>query len=139
MHTGALRRAETRSISIAAPPETVLELLGDARRLPEWAPAFAVAVEPIGEDWLIDSGAGQFRIRLRVSPEHGTVDLRPPNDAGSEAHMRVVKNEDGSEFVFTLLFPAGADEAAIALQMATVDTELPTVRDLCEAQARGAS
>jgi hypothetical protein len=135
MHIRAPRRAETRSISIAAPSETVLELLCDARRLPEWAPAFAVAVEPTGQDWLIDSGAGQFRIRVRVSPQYGTVDLLRPNGASSGAHMRVLNNGDGSEFVFTLVFPEGADEAAIARQMATVETELRTVRDLCEAQA----
>jgi uncharacterized protein YndB with AHSA1/START domain len=69
MDAKALGRAETRSISIAAPPETVLELLGDARRLPDWAPAFALAVEPVGQDWLVDSGAGQLRLRVRVSSQ----------------------------------------------------------------------
>ncbi len=138
MHIKSLHRAETRSISIAAPRETVLDLLGDARRLPEWAPAFAVAVEPSGQDWLIDSGRGQFRIRVRVSLEYGTVDLLRPNDTSSAAHMRVLNHGDGVEFVFTVLFPDGTDEAAIAQQMATVDTELHTVRDLCEAQAGGA-
>jgi hypothetical protein len=34
-----------------------------------------------------------------------------------------------------LVFPIGADDEAIAQQMATVEAELRTVRDLCEAQA----
>ncbi len=135
MHTITLGHAETRSISIAAPPETVLELLGDARRLPEWAPAFAVAVEPAGEDWLIDTGAGRLRLRLRVSPEHGTVDLLRPNDPGRGARMRVLSNEEGSEFLFTLVFPVAADDTSIAQQMTIVEAELRTVRDLCEAKA----
>jgi uncharacterized protein YndB with AHSA1/START domain len=137
MHTISLGRAETRSISIAAPPETVLELLGDARRLPEWAPAFALAVEPAGQDWLIDSGAGQLRIRVRVALDYGTVDLLGPKDPTRGAHMRVLNNEDGSEFLFTLVFPVGADDESIAQQMTTVEAELRTVRDLCEAQASG--
>lgn len=135
MHTITLGRAETRSISIAAPPKTVLELLGDARRLPEWAPAFAVAVEPAGEDWLIDTGAGRLRLRLRVSPEHGTADLLRPNDPGRGARMRVLSNEEGSEFLFTLVFPVAADDTSIAQQMTIVEAELRTVRDLCEAKA----
>ena len=138
MHTIALGRAETRTISIAAPPETVLELLGDARRLPDWAPAFSLAVEPAGEDWLIDSGAGQLRVRVRVSPEHGTVDLLRPNDPSRGARMRVLSNEDGSELLFTLVFPAAADEKSIAQQMTTVEAELRAVRDLCEAIAGNA-
>jgi hypothetical protein len=137
MHTTTLGRAETRSISIAAPPESVLELLGDARRLPDWAPAFALGVEPAGRDWLIDTGAGRLRLRVRVSPEHGTVDLLRPTDPSRGARMRVLSNEDGSEFLFTLVFPVGADEESIAQQMTTVEAELRTVRDLCEAKSTG--
>ena len=137
MHTISLGHAETRSISIAAPPETVLELLSDARRLPDWAPAFARTVEPAGRDWLIDSGAGQLRVRVRVSEEHGTVDLLRPDDPSRGARMRVLSNEDGSEFLFTLIFPAAADDKSIAQQMTTVEAELRTVRDLCEAKFSG--
>jgi hypothetical protein len=105
MHTITLGRAENRTISIEAPPETVLELLGDARRLPDRAPAFAIAVEPAGQDWLIESGAGQLRVRVRVSLEHGTVNLLRPDDPSRGARMRVLSNEDGSELLFTLIFP----------------------------------
>jgi Polyketide cyclase / dehydrase and lipid transport len=102
MHTISLGRAETRSISIAAPPATALELLSDAQRLPDWAPAFARAVEPAGPDWLIDSGGSQLRIHVRVSLEYGTVDLLRPEDPGRGARMRVLPNEDGSVLLFTL-------------------------------------
>jgi Polyketide cyclase / dehydrase and lipid transport len=114
MPTKSLGHAETRSISIAAPPATVLDLLGDARRLPDWAPAFASSVKPDGPDWLIDSGGTQFRIRLQFSPEHGIVDLARPGDLGGGARMRVLHNEDGSELVFTLIFPAGTAADVIA-------------------------
>ncbi len=132
MHMKLLGPAETRSISIATPPAVVLDLLGDARRLPDWAPDFASAVEPDGQDWLIDSGGTQFRIRLDYSPEQGTVDLTRPGDPGRGARMRVLPNEDGSEFVFTLIFPAGTPADAVARQMTTVESELRTVRELCE-------
>jgi hypothetical protein len=79
-----------------------LELLSDAQRLPDWAPAFARAVEPAGPDWLIDSGGSQLRIHVRVSLEYGTVDLLRPEDPGRGARMRVLPNEDGSVLLFTL-------------------------------------
>jgi len=109
--------------------------LSDAQRLPDWAPAFARAVEPAGPDWLIDSGGSRLRIRMRVSLEYGTVDLVRPEDPRRGARMRVLDNEDGSVVLFTLVFPTGVDDEAIAQQMAIVETELRTIRDLCEAHA----
>ena len=123
---------ETRSISIAAPPEAVLAVVGDARRLPDWAPAFATAVEPDGDHWLIGSGDGQFPIAVRVSEQHGTVDLVSTTDPTRGAFTRVVPNQDGSEYLFTLSFPVDADPEAVRAQMETVETELQAVRALVE-------
>jgi hypothetical protein len=124
---------ETRSISIAAPPEAVLAVVGDPHRLPEWAPAFATAVEPDGDHWLIGTGDARFTIAVRVSAEHGTVDLQSPDNPTFGARMRVLHNHAGSELVFTLVFPAGVDPEAIRAQMETVEAELQTVRTLVEA------
>ena len=134
MHIKPLADAETRSISIAAPPATVLDLLSDPRRLPDWAPAFASTVEQDGHDWFIGSAGAQLRIRVQVSLDHGTVDLLRPEDPSRGARMRVLHNEHGSEFVFTLIFPVGIEKDVIARQMTTVESELRTVRDLCEAR-----
>ena len=134
MHTNTTNRAETRTISIAAPAATVLALVADPRRLPEWAPAFARGVQPDGDDWLIDTGDGQVRITVRVSPEHGTVDLLRATDPARGAFTRVLPNHDGSEYLFTLFFPDGTGDAAVARQMATVEDELEAVRALCEAE-----
>ena len=105
MYTKRLGRSETRSISIAAPRETVLALLGDARRLPDWAPAFARVVEPADDEWLINPGAGQFRIGVRVSVEHGTVDLLRPNDPPRGTHG-VLHNEKAASSCY-LDLPSG--------------------------------
>jgi hypothetical protein len=136
MHTTMTGRAETRSISIAASPAAVLAVVADPRRLPEWAPAFARGVRLDGDGWLIDTGEGPLRITVRVSPEHGTVDLLRATDPARGAFSRVVHNQGGSEYLFTLLFPDGTAETAISRQMAIVEEELETVRALCEAEAR---
>jgi hypothetical protein len=132
MLTNSLGRSETRAISIAASPEAVLDLISDAQSLPCWAPAFAESVEPAGEDWLINPGAGQLSVRLLVSREYGVVDITRPGNPSRGARMRVLANEGGSEFVFTLIFPPGASEDAVAQQMITVEAELNAVRDICE-------
>ena len=132
MHT--INRAETRTISIAAPPAAVLAVVADGARLPEWAPAFATAAEHDHDDrWLIGEGDGRFAIRIRADHESGTVDLLSPADPATGAFMRVVPNRAGSELLFTLFFPDTAEAAAVDAQMATVTTELATVRGLAEA------
>jgi hypothetical protein len=126
-------RSETRSISIGVPPDAVLDIVGDARTLPSWAPGFARAIEADGELWVIDTGAGEARIDVRVAREQGTVDIVSADDPRRGAFTRVLPNGVGSEYLFTLFFPETAGEDAIAAQMAVVEAELRAVRDLCKA------
>jgi hypothetical protein len=124
-----MNRCETRSISIAAPPAAVLAFVGDARTLPRWAPAFTGTVEPDGAHWRIDGGG---LVDVRVSPERGTVDIVAADDPRRGAFSRVIANGEGSEYLFTLQFPEGTAEDAVARQMAVVESELRAVRDACQ-------
>jgi uncharacterized protein YndB with AHSA1/START domain len=130
MHTN---RAETRSIAIAAAPEAVFDFVADARALPRWAPDFARSIRPEGAHWIVDDGRQEFAIDVRVAREARTVDFVSPADTSRGAFTRVVANGAGSEYLFTSVFGPGADEAAVAVQMAVVESELRTVRDVCEA------
>src|SRR5438034_574045 len=53
-----LHRCETRTVSIDAAPEVVLDLVADPRSLPVWAPRFARSVRRGERDgrWLVDHG-----------------------------------------------------------------------------------
>jgi hypothetical protein len=131
-----MKRASTRSISIDVPPQVVLDLVADPTELPRWAPAFARAVRPAGGDyWLVDTGDGEVRIRIRVSRELGTVDFlmgdAPPGLALG-AFTRVVPNGSGSEFIFTRFYSDSTSDIEMAEQRAVVAVELQTVRALCE-------
>lgn len=128
-------RAEMRSLSIAAPPEVVLDLVADPLNLPRWAPDAASAVRPDGDAWLVDNGAGESRIAVRVSREHGTVDLLMAEDPRRGVFTRVLPNGSGSEYQFTLFFPGEVTDSQAAAQMAVVQDELEAVRALCEDRA----
>src|SRR3954466_7066556 len=69
MHTN---RSETRQISIAAAPDRVLDVVGDARPLPSWAPDFAPPIRPDGKHWVINDEA---TIDVRVDRAQGTIDI----------------------------------------------------------------
>jgi hypothetical protein len=123
-----ISRAETRSISIAAPPEAVLNVVGDALRLPS-------EVRAEGDHWLVRSGDVQLAIDVRVAPEQGTVDIVAAADPRRGAFTRVVPNGEGTEYLFTLFFADETPEDAVVAQMATVERELRSVRDLAELAA----
>jgi hypothetical protein len=54
------------------------------------------------------------------------------DDARQGVFTRVVPNGAGSEYLFTLFFPEATPEERVASQMAVIETELRTVRELCE-------
>src|SRR3954451_10802613 len=126
MHTN---RSETRSYSIQAPPDAVLDLVGDAQALPRWAPNFATSVRAGDGHWVVND---ELHIDLRVDRALGTVDILRVDHPPTGAYSRVVPNGEGSEYLFTLFFPDGTEEAAVTRQMTIVEEELGTIRPLCE-------
>jgi hypothetical protein len=134
MHTTV--RSDTQAVSIQAPPDAVLDFVGDPRNLPRWAPDFARAVRAEADHWVVDSGGEELRVRIPVSRERGTVDfLRLTSAQG--AYARVVSNGGGSELMFTQFFPDAMSEADVERRRAVVAQELRTVQALCE--VRGVS
>lgn len=128
MSTITVGRCETRSITIPTTPDRVLDYLADADNLPQWAPNFARAVRRDTDKFIVDTDNGELSMRLRVSHEHGTVDLLAAANPRRGAFMRVLPNVRGSEFLFTLVFKPGTSDEAVERQMTIVEEELETVR-----------
>jgi uncharacterized protein YndB with AHSA1/START domain len=129
-------RAETRTVSIAAPPERVVTYLADARHLPDWAPDFAPAITHERDDiWCVATDAGQQRLAVRAAPAHGVVDFVSADAPGQGLFTRVVPNLAGAELIFSLSFPPEAGEPAVEAQMAVVERELSAVRERVESGA----
>jgi hypothetical protein len=130
-----MQKSDTQTVSINVAPKVVLDLVGDASRLPEWAPDFARAIRPDGDQWIVDAVDGEIRIVVRVSREHGTVDILGaglPEGVEIGVFSRVVANGEGSEYSFTQFFPDELPEADVTRRKATVAGELRAVRGLCE-------
>ncbi|MEU8638484.1 hypothetical protein AB0C38_40410 [Amycolatopsis sp. NPDC048633] len=127
-------RAETRTITLTAKPESVVAYLSDARHLPEWAPGFAPAVEHDHDDvWRIPGEGGARQVVVKVAKDHGVVDFVSADDPNLGLFARVVPNLTGAELIFSLFFPEETEPAAVDAQMAVVDEELKAVRERVEA------
>jgi hypothetical protein len=101
--------SSTQSIFIDAPPEVVLDFVGDPRNLPAWAPGAPAALD------------------IRVSRELGTVDFVA---AAGRAYSRVLPNGRGTEYLFTRFFAESTPADEIARDDAVIAQELETVREL---------
>jgi hypothetical protein len=121
--------SRTQTISIAAPPGVVLDLVGDPRNLPRWAPGFARSVRADADGWIVDVGEREVRRHIPVSREHGTADFLAAPGAGHGLFTRVVANGDGSELAFTFIGPPGPGPEQ---QEAILASELETIKRLCE-------
>ena len=132
MHTVSLGRPVTDAIAINAAPQTVRAFLADARNLPAWAPAFAEAVRPDGDTWLVSSGGSELRIVVPTSEEHGTVDFVAAADGRLGLFTRVLPNGDGCACVMTIVFGPGTPQEAVDAQMTTIASELETIRSMVE-------
>ena len=113
----------------------VLALVTDPTAFPRWASGLARAVRGDGPDWLVETDEGEVRLRVRISPEHGTVDYLvaaalPDTEIG--AFSRVVPNGRGCDYIFTRFFTDGISATELAEERAVVAVELQTVRALCE-------
>jgi hypothetical protein len=122
-------RTQTAVLGIDADPAAVVALLADARRLPEWAPAFADRVEGADGAWEVIKGEDRFALEV-VRSDAGTVDyLREvaPGRRGGAYLRATPRPGGGSTVVMTVPVAPGQSPQQVA---ATLSGELAALAQL---------
>jgi carbon monoxide dehydrogenase subunit G len=57
-------KADTKTISIHATPDEVVDFLSDPTNLPRWAVGFAKSVRLDEGSWIVTTGNGEMGIRI---------------------------------------------------------------------------
>jgi hypothetical protein len=129
-------RADTQTISIDAPPETVLKYLENVENLPRWAVGFAKAVRRLGDGWVLETGSGEMGVRIQADAKTGTVDfwMTPAPGVTELAASRVLPRGSGSEYVFTQFQGRGMPDDAFAKSVQTLRHELTVLKALLEVE-----
>ena len=128
-------RTNTQSISIDAAPEQVFDLVSDPARLPDWAIGFAKTVRRENGGWIVTTGSGEdVPVRVETDARLGVVDYTMSPAPGLElpARTRVVPNEQGAEYVFTMFQPPGMPDEAFDAQLAELGRELIVLKARAE-------
>jgi hypothetical protein len=129
-------RADTRTISIQAAPERVVEFLANPENLPRWAVGFAKSVRNHEGRWFVQTGAGELGIRIEADSRSGVVDFHIAVGEGAEslAGSRVLPNALGSEYVFTQFQAPGMPDDVFAKNVQAVGHELSVLKALLEVE-----
>jgi hypothetical protein len=115
-------RTVTRATEADLEPNLILEILADPKRIPEWAPVFADAIEANGANgWRVKKGDDSFHLQVITSRDSGTVDILREMGPGKRggAYCRVTpRPSGGSVLLITVPLAPGAkvDEVAAVLE-----------------------
>jgi hypothetical protein len=98
---------------ISCPPGEVYMYAVDPANLPEWAPGLCSAVEKVDGQWFVQTPMGRVGFAFVERNAYGVLDHDVTLPSGEVIYnpMRVVREGDGCEAVFTLRrLPGVSDE-----------------------------
>ncbi len=124
----------TLQITINRSPEQVYVFVSNPANLPQWATAFCKSIRQTGNGWIIDTPDGEVGLRFEEPNAFGVLDhyvsLAP--DVEIYVPMRVIKNGDVSEVIFTLFRLPGMSDADDARDRAMVGKDLEMLKTVME-------
>lgn len=122
------------SRTIAAPPADVIAIAGDPARLPDWAAGLATGIREVDGRWVSDSPMGEVEVRFSGPVDAGVLDHDVTLPDGTVVHnpFRVLRNDLGSEVVFTLYRRDGMSDEEFEADAAAIVADLETLATLLE-------
>jgi hypothetical protein len=129
-------RADTKTISIDAPPAKVFDFLKEPENLPRWAVGFAKSVRKDGEKWYVTTGQGEIAVAIDADKRTGVVDfrMRPVPEVEVVAASRVIARGNGSEYTFTQFQVPGMPDEVFAQSIKALEHELAVLKAMVEVE-----
>lgn len=122
------------SITIHCSPAEVYAFVANPMNLPKWAAGLSGSINRVGEDWIADSPMGPVKVKFVDANPFGVLDhdVTLPSGVTVNNPMRVIPNDDGSEFVFTLYRRPGMSDKEFADDGKAIEKDLQTLKTLLE-------
>jgi hypothetical protein len=129
-------RADTRTISIDADPDKVVQFVADPQNLPRWAVGFAKSVRHAGSRWYVETAAGEMGMRISADAKSGVVDfwISPAPGAEALAASRVIPRGRKTEYTFTQFQSPGMTDEAFRQSVKALEHELTVLKALLEVE-----
>lgn len=128
--------AQHVSIAIEKKPEAVYQFMAEPKNMPKWAAGLAKAelTKKTDRTWIANSPMGKVEVTFSPENKFGVVDhdVKLPNGEVNHNPLRILKNGDGSEVVFTLYRLKGVTDADYAKDKAHIEADLKKLKSILE-------
>ncbi len=127
-----------RALHISQPieraPAAVAAFAGNPENLPLWAAGLSNGIRLEEGRWVTDSPMGTVEVSFTGPVQHGVLDHDVTLPDGTAVHnpLRVLRNSEGSEVVFTLYQLPGVADGDFDRDAALVRADLGRLRSLLE-------
>ncbi len=120
--------------TIQRDPGSVAAFAGSPQNLPLWAAGLSTGIRFETGRWVTDSPMGLVEVAFCGPIEDGVLDHDVTMPDGTVVHnpLRVLKNDSGSEVVFTLYRRDGVTDAELARDVDLVRADLERLRSILE-------
>lgn len=121
------------AVSLECPAEKAYAYASNPANLPQWASGLG-SVQEIDGKWVSDMDIGRVTISFAPRNDHGILDHDVTLPSGETFHnpMRVFRNGDGCEVVFTLFRLPGVDDEAYEKDAAMIEKDLRSLKAVLE-------
>jgi hypothetical protein len=119
---------------IGLPADEVYEYAVDPANLPEWAPGLGSAVETVDGQWYVETPTGRVAFAFAERNAYGVLDHEVTLSSGEVIYnpMRVVRDGDGCEAVFTLRRLPGVSDEEFERDAKAVAADLARLKKIVE-------
>ena len=114
--------------------EAVVAIAGDPEKLPLWAAGLSSGIRNEAGRWVTDSPMGTVEVRFVGPTECGILDhdVTLPNGTVVHNSLRVIRNDNGSEIVFSLFKRPGMTDDEFHRDAALVREDLVRLKDILD-------
>jgi len=126
--------SRTISVSIKRDPKVVYEFILNLENFPRWARSTFQSINQLNGKWVAETAQGSVTIDLTARNNFGILDhfVKLSSGAVIFVPMRVIKNGEGSEVIFTLFQTADMPDDKFAEDAKSVKQELNILKNLVE-------
>lgn len=130
----AALESRTLTVSIACEADAVYQFISNPANLPQWATAFCQSIRQAGVDWVMQTPAGEMKVRFVPPNEFRVADHFVSPAPGVEVYvpLRVLANGSGSEVVFTLFRSSDMTQEKFSEDIKLVQQDLQTLKRVVE-------
>jgi hypothetical protein len=121
------------TVSINKPARDVYQFASNPENFPKWV-KFVKSIRREGDIWVAESSLGTIKIKFTPQNEFGVIDHRVTLANGNTVYnpMRILENDKGCEFIFTLFRLPGRSDQEFNEDAQAVTNDLHQLKEIME-------